>query len=589
MSTRYLLMTEINEMNLYKVLARKYRPETFKDLVGQAAMVQTLQNAFEADRIAQAFILTGIRGTGKTTTARIIAKGLNCIGLDQKGGPTVEPCGKCSNCTAIIKGNHVDVIEMDAASRTGVDDIREIIESIYYKASSGRFKVYIIDEVHMLSNNAFNALLKTLEEPPEHVKFIFATTEIRKVPVTVLSRCQRFDLRRIEPEEMMTLLQKIARAEGVNVSEDALRMITRAAEGSARDATSLLDQAISHGGGSSDAKHVREMLGIADRGRVLDLFEFIMQGDAASALNELGSQYSDGADPIVILKDLAEITHWISVAKITPDINEDPTVTPDERTRGTEFSKLLSMRVLTRMWQMLIKSLDEITVAPSPIMAAEMIIIRLTHAADLPPTEDLIKKIENKLQGASNGKNLETSSKNLGAEVNSHGISQPKQNNASNLKVAPAADEGIGILNYIKFENILELVKQNRDVKLLIDIENGLRLVSYRPGYIEFTPTEFAPANLAQRLSNRLKEWTGSRWAVSIVQNGEAETIFEKKEKDAKDVETEAYAHPFVKEALVQFPAARIVNVISKKKLEQEAAIQALEEVDSEWDPFEED
>jgi len=589
MSTGYLLMTEINEMNLYKVLARKYRPETFKDLVGQAAMVQTLQNAFEADRIAQAFILTGIRGTGKTTTARIIAKGLNCIGLDQNGGPTIEPCGKCSNCTAIIKGNHVDVMEMDAASRTGVDDIREIIESIYYKASSGRFKVYIIDEVHMLSNNAFNALLKTLEEPPEHVKFIFATTEIRKVPVTVLSRCQRFDLRRIEPEEMMALLQKIAGSEGVNVSEDALRMITRAAEGSARDATSLLDQAISHGGGSSDAKHVRAMLGIADRGRVLDLFEMIMQGDAASALNELGSQYSDGADPIVILKDLAEITHWISVAKITPDINEDPTVTPDERMRGVAFSKLLSMRVLTRMWQMLIKSLDEIAVAPSPIMAAEMIIIRLTHAADLPPTEDLIKKIESELQGASKGKNLETPSKNMGAHVNSHEIFQPKQNNASNLKVAPATDEGIGVLSYTKFEDILELVKQNRDVKLLVDIENGLRLVTYRPGYIEFTPTEFAPANLAQRLSNRLKEWTGSRWAVSVVQNGEAETIFEKKEKDAKELETEAYAHPFVKEALVQFPAARIVNVISKKKLEQEAAIQALEEVDSEWDPFEED
>ena len=589
MSTGDLLMTEITEMNLYKVLARKYRPETFKDLVGQAAMVQTLQNAFEADRIAQAFILTGIRGTGKTTTARIIAKGLNCIGLDQNGGPTIEPCGKCSNCTAIIKGNHVDVMEMDAASRTSVDDIREIIESIYYKASSGRFKVYIIDEVHMLSNSAFNALLKTLEEPPEHVKFIFATTEIRKVPVTVLSRCQRFDLRRIEPEEMMALLQKIAGSEGVNVSEDALRMITRAAEGSARDATSLLDQAISHGGGSSDAKHVRVMLGIADRGRVLDLFEMIMQGDAASALNELGSQYSDGADPIVILKDLAEITHWISVAKITPDINEDPTVTPDERMRGIEFSKLLSMRMLTRMWQMLIKSLDEIAVAPSPIMAAEMIIIRLTHAADLPPTEDLIKKIESELQGANKGKNLETPSKNMGAQAISHENYQPKQNNASNLKIAPAADEGIGIFSYTKFEDILEVVKQNRDVKLLVDIENGLRLVTYRPGYIEFTPTEFAPANLAQRLSNRLKEWTGSRWAVSVVQNGEAETIFEKKEKDAKELETEAYAHPFVKEALVQFPAARIVNVISKKKLEQEAAIQALEEVDSEWDPFEED
>ncbi len=589
MSTGDLLMTEITEMNLYKVLARKYRPETFKDLVGQAAMVQTLQNAFDADRIAQAFILTGIRGTGKTTTARIIAKGLNCIGLDQNGGPTIEPCGKCSNCTAIIKGNHVDVMEMDAASRTSVDDIREIIESIYYKASSGRFKVYIIDEVHMLSNSAFNALLKTLEEPPEHVKFIFATTEIRKVPVTVLSRCQRFDLRRIEPEDMTALLQKIAGSEGVNVSEDALRMITRAAEGSARDATSLLDQAISHGGGSSDAKHVRAMLGIADRGRVLDLFEMIMQGDAASALNELGSQYSDGADPIVILKDLAEITHWISVAKITPDINEDPTVTPDERMRGIEFSKLLSMRVLTRMWQMLIKSLDEIAIAPSPLMAAEMIIIRLTHAADLPPTEDLIKKIESKLQGANKEKNLETPSKNMGTRAISHEIFQPKQNNASNLKVAAAADEGIGIVSYTKFEDILELVKQNRDVRLLVDIENGLRLVTYRPGYIEFTPTEFAPANLAQRLSNRLKEWTGSRWAVSVVQNGEAETIFEKKEKDAKELETEAYAHPFVKEVLVQFPAARIVNVISKKKLEQEAAIQALEEVDSEWDPFEED
>ena len=286
-------MNDANQMNSYKILARKYRPETFKDLVWQEAMVKTLKNAFDANRIAQSFILTGIRGTGKTTTARIIAKGLNCIGIDQKGEATVEPCGKCSNCTAIIDGSHVDVIEMDAASRTGVDDIREIIESIYYKASTGRFKVYIIDEVHMLSNNAFNALLKTLEEPPEHVKFIFATTEIRKVPVTVLSRCQRFDLRRIEPEEMIKLLKKIATCEGVNVSEDAIRLITRAAEGSARDATSLLDQAISHGGVSSNAEHVRAMLGIADRGRVLDLFEMIMRGDTASALTELGSQYSD--------------------------------------------------------------------------------------------------------------------------------------------------------------------------------------------------------------------------------------------------------------------------------------------------------
>ena len=579
----------VNENNSYKVLARKYRPETFKDLVGQAAMVQTLKNAFKADRIAQAFILTGIRGTGKTTTARIIAKGLNCIGLDQKGGPTIEPCGKCSNCTAIIEGNHVDVLEMDAASRTGVDDIREIIESIYYKASSGRFKVYIIDEVHMLSNNAFNALLKTLEEPPKHVKFIFATTEIRKVPVTVLSRCQRFDLRRIEPEEMIALLQRITKSEGVDVSEDAFRMITRAAEGSARDATSLLDQAISHGGGSSDAKHVRAMLGIADRGRVLDLFKMIMQGDAAAALTELNSQYSDGADPIVVLKDLAEITHWISVSKITPDMNEDPTITPDERTRGIELSKTLSMRALTRMWQMLVKSLGEIAIAPSPIMAAEMIIIRLTHAADLPPTDELIKIIERKLRPNRNEKSFENQQKPLDTSSANNELTKAKHNNSSNLKIATAVDEEVGIFNYMKFDHVLELIKQKRDVRLLIDIESGLRLVSYRPGYIEFTPTDLAPANLAQRLSNRLKEWTGIRWAVSVVQDGEAQTIIEKKERNAKELETEAYSHPFVKEALVQFPAARIVNVISRKKLEEEAAIQALKEVDSEWDPFEED
>ena len=582
-------MNKVNENDSYKVLARKYRPETFKDLVGQAAMVQTLKNAFEADRIAQAFILTGIRGTGKTTTARIIAKGLNCVGLDQKGGPTVEPCGKCSNCTAIIEGNHVDVLEMDAASRTGVDDIREIIESIYYKASAGRFRVYIIDEVHMLSNNAFNALLKTLEEPPKHVKFIFATTEIRKVPVTVLSRCQRFDLRRIEPEEMIALLQRIAKSEGVNVSEDAFRMITRAAEGSARDATSLLDQAISHGGGSSDAKHVRDMLGIADRGRVLDLFKMIMQGDAAAALTELNSQYSDGADPIIVLKDLAEITHWISVSKITPDMNQDPTITPDERTRGIEMSKTLSMRALTRMWQMLLKSLGEITIAPSPIMAAEMIIIRLTHAADLPPTDELIKTIESKLRPDRDEKKFENLQNPLDTSSANNELAKAKHNNYSNLKIATAVDEEVGIFNYTKFDHVLELIKQKRDAKLLIDIESGLRLVSYRPGYIEFTPTDLAPANLAQRLSNRLKEWTGIRWAVSVVQDGEAQTILEKKERNAKELETEAYAHPLVKEILVQFPAARIVNVISRKKLEEEAAIQGLEPVDSEWDPFEED
>ena len=362
----------------YRVLARKYRPETFADLVGQEAMVRTLKNAFEADRIAQAFVMTGIRGTGKTTTARIIAKGINCIGPDGTGGPTTEPCGVCENCVAIMEGRHVDVMEMDAASRTGVGDIREIIESVHYRAASARYKIYIIDEVHMLSTSAFNALLKTLEEPPAHVKFIFATTEIRKVPVTVLSRCQRFDLRRIEPEDMIGMLQRIAAGEHAEIAEDALALITRAAEGSARDATSLLDQAISHGAGETTVEQVRAMLGLADRGRVLDLYQMIMRGDAAAALTELGEQYAAGADPMAVLRDLAEITHWISVVKITPDAADDPTVSPDERARGLQMANDLPMRAMTRMWQMLLKALDEVASAPNSMMAAEMAIIRLT-------------------------------------------------------------------------------------------------------------------------------------------------------------------------------------------------------------------
>ncbi|WP_144023253.1 DNA polymerase III subunit gamma/tau, partial [Brevirhabdus pacifica] len=349
----------------YQVLARKYRPATFADLIGQDAMVRTLRNAFAADRIAQAFILTGIRGTGKTTTARIIAKGMNCVGTDGEGGPTTDPCGTCEHCVAIAEGRHVDVMEMDAASRTGVGDIREIIDSVHYRAASARYKIYIIDEVHMLSNSAFNALLKTLEEPPAHVKFIFATTEIRKVPVTVLSRCQRFDLRRIEPEVMIAHLQSIAGKESAQINDDALALITRAAEGSVRDAMSLLDQAISHGAGETTADQVRAMLGLADRGRVLDLYELVMAGDAAGALNELSAQYSDGADPLAVLRDLAEITHWISVIKITPEAAEDPTVGPDERARGQGLAQRLPMRAMTRMWQMLLKALEEVSAAPN--------------------------------------------------------------------------------------------------------------------------------------------------------------------------------------------------------------------------------
>ncbi|MEM8740949.1 MAG: DNA polymerase III subunit gamma/tau [Pseudomonadota bacterium] len=385
----------------YQVLARKYRPQVFADLVGQEAMVRTLTNAFAADRIAHAFVLTGVRGVGKTTTARIIAKGLNCEGPDGKGGITVSPCGVCGPCRAIAEGRHVDVLEMDAATHTQVDRMRELLASVPYRPAESRMKIYIIDEVHMLSTASFNALLKTLEEPPAHVKFIFATTEIRKVPVTVLSRCQRFDLRRIEPEVMTEFLTGIAQKEGAQIDPDALALIVRAAEGSARDALSLLDQAIAHGAGATDREAVRQMLGLADRGRVLDLFELIMRGEVAGALAELSAQYAAGADPLAVLRDLAEVTHWISVLNVAPDAAEDPTIAPDERRRGRELAERLAIPALARSWQMLLKALDEVATAPNAMMAAEMAIIRLTHVADLPAPADLVRRLSQAGTGAS--------------------------------------------------------------------------------------------------------------------------------------------------------------------------------------------
>ena len=400
----------------YEVLARKYRPGTFSELIGQDAMVRTLRNAFSADRVAHAFIMTGVRGVGKTTAARIIAKGLNCIGEDGKGSPTTEPCGKCEHCRSISEGSHIDVIEMDAASNTSVNDVREIIDSIQYKSASARFKVYVVDEVHMLSNSAFNALLKTLEEPPSHVKFIFATTEIRKVPVTVLSRCQRFDLRRIDPLEMIAHLKKISGLESVDVSDEALALITRAAEGSVRDAVSLLDQAVSMGSGKIDERQVREMMGLADRLRILDLFDLIMKGDARSALRELADQYRDGADPVAVLRELAETTHWISVAKHFPEAAEDPTVGPEFRTRAKTMADALPTRVTARAWQMLLAALDEVSCAPNSMMAAEMAVIRLTHVSELPTPDELVKRLDKENSGiGSAGKTAGTSTASVAA------------------------------------------------------------------------------------------------------------------------------------------------------------------------------
>ena len=540
----------------YQVLARKYRPGVFADLIGQEAMVRTLENAFKADRIAHAFVLTGVRGVGKTTTARIVAKGLNCIGADGQGGPTTVPCGTCEPCKAIAEGRHVDVLEMDAASRTGVGDIREIIDSVHYRAASARYKIYIIDEVHMLSTSAFNALLKTLEEPPEHVKFIFATTEIRKVPVTVLSRCQRFDLRRIEPEVMIAHLKGIAGKEGVEIADDALALITRAAEGSVRDALSLMDQAIAHGAGETSAEQVRAMLGVADRGRVLDLFDLVMKGQTAGALAELSAQYSEGADPLVVLRDLAEVTHWVSLVKISPEAAEDPTISPDERERGTEMAGALSLRVLTRMWQMLLTALDEVARAPSPMMAAEMAIIRITHVADLPTPGDLVKKLQSgpapQMAAAAP------------APAPSGGDAPRAALRAAPVvgSAQPALEPDPGALaRFETFESVVALIRARRDVKLLVEVEDFLRLVSYSPGRIEFQPADNAPPNLAARLAQRLQGWTGVRWGVSVVSEGGAATIAEDRAARRTDLVGQAMQHPMVQAVIAAFPGVRDTDI----------------------------
>jgi DNA polymerase III subunit gamma/tau len=570
----------------YQVLARKYRPETFADLVGQEAMVRTLKNAFAADRIAHAFIMTGIRGTGKTTTARIIAKGLNCVGPDGTSGPTTEPCGRCEPCRAIAEGRHVDVMEMDAASRTGVGDIREIIDSVHYRAASARYKIYIIDEVHMLSTSAFNALLKTLEEPPAHVKFIFATTEIRKVPVTVLSRCQRFDLRRIEPEVMMALLRRIATAEGAGITDDALALITRAAEGSARDATSLLDQAISNGAGETSADQVRAMLGLADRGRVLDLFDLIMKGEAAAAMAELAAQYADGADPMAVLRDLAEITHWISVIKITPAAAEDPTTPPDEQSRGLDMAARLPMRALSRMWQMLLKSLEEVALAPNAMMAAEMAVIRLTHIADLPDPETLIRKLQSQPQPQpASGGAPASSGGNHGPAMQMAAAAPPRAPVMQGGQAVALAENQLQV--YASFDAVVQLIREKRDIKLLTEVETGLRLARYSPGRIEFEPAPQAAPDLAARLSQRLQGWTGGRWGVSVVSSGGAPTIAEERDRETQEAKAEVMGHPLVQAVLAAFPGAAITDIRTPEAMAATAAAEALPEVEDEWDPFE--
>jgi len=561
----------------YRVLARKYRPGRFAELIGQEAMVRTLTNAFKAGRLAHAFILTGVRGVGKTTTARIIAKALDCVGPDGRGGPTVEPCGQCAHCLAIAADRDVDVIEMDAASRTGVDDIRELIDGVRYRPVAARYKVYIIDEVHMLSKSAFNALLKTLEEPPEHVTFIFATTEIRKVPVTVLSRCQRFDLRRVGQGELAAHLGKIAAAEGTAVPEEAIRLIARAADGSVRDGLSLLDQAIAHGAGAPTAEEVRLMLGLADRAQSLDLFELLMKGEIAAALALLETLYAGGADPLVVIQDLLEVCHWLTRLKIDAGA-EGPVSSDTERARGREMASRLTMPVLTRAWQMLLKGLGETQGAGSPLAAAEMALVRLAYAAELPSPAELVKALaaERPAPAASQA-----------APAAARGGEPPRSEGGARSATPAPAKPGVRASSEMgsgrsqaalartpetaeqaaaeraepeSFAALVELVEQHEPI-LGAQLRNSVHLVRFEPGRLEFRPAAQAPANLAPRLTTLLAGWTGRRWAISVASEGGAPTLREEAKRQAADRLAEAAALPLVEAVLKSFPGAVVETV----------------------------
>ena len=582
------------EAAAYQVLARKHRPQSFETLIGQDAMVRVLRNAFEADRIAHAFILTGVRGVGKTTTARIIAKGLNCVGPDGTGGPTIQPCGVCEPCRKIAEGRWIDVLEIDAASNTGVDFIRDINDMARTRPS-GRFRVFILDEVHMLSTNAFNALLKTLEEPPPSVKFIFATTEIRKVPVTVLSRCQRFDLRRIEPEAMIAFLRGVAEKEGAAIADEALALIARAAEGSVRDALSLLDQAIAPGAPEATAQDVRAMLGLADRGRVLDLFEAIMRGDAQAALAELSAQYADGADPEAVLRDLAEITHWLSVVKIAPDAADDPAAAAAERARGRALAEGLGMRSLARAWQMLLKALEEVATAPNAMMAAEMAVIRLTHVADLPSPEDLVRRLTDAPQAAPAPGPRPAPGGGSGGGAQARAAAAPVVAPVAQTAPEPApAVAPQALAAFDSFETVLALIREKRDMRLLVTVESHVRLVRYAPGRIDFAPAPGAPPELAGELTQRLSAWTGARWMVGVAPGPGQPTIAEQRQADADALTARAAAQPLVAAALALFPGAKIKAVRPRAAEPETPPPEAYEDAGfgDDWapiDPFDEE
>jgi DNA polymerase-3 subunit gamma/tau len=548
----------------YRVLARKYRPQDFTGLIGQEALVRTLRNAFATGRIAHAFMLTGVRGVGKTTTARIIARALNCVGPDgTRKEPTIQPCGVCEPCVAIAESRHLDVQEMDGASNNGIEEVRQIIDSVRYAPASARYKVYIIDEVHMLSKPAFNALLKTLEEPPAHVEFIFATTEIRKVPVTILSRCQRFDLRRIETGELVSHLANIATKENVETEPAALSLIARAAEGSVRDALSLLDQAIAHEEGHAIcAESVRAMLGLADRGRILDLFEKTMRGEIATALADLGDIYAGGADPLVVLQDLLEITHYLTRLKVAPAAEGFFDGGSGEARRAAEMAARLPLSALARAWQMLLKGLIEVRDAVRPIAAAEMALVRLAYATDLPPTDKLVRDAMERAESTPTPSSRPARPAPAPNATTSRGgeavSAQARPLAETEAARRPAPPEPVALHSLAEIAGLAGL---KGAAVLKVQIENHMHLVRLEAGQIEFRPRPGAPRTLASDLAQKLKEWTGIRWVVTLAREGGEPTLAEQK-KAARAEKLEMVAQePLVRAVLDRFPGAEIVAV----------------------------
>ncbi len=574
--------------NNYRVLARKYRPTHFDDLIGQEALVRTLSNAFDLSRIHQAYLLSGVRGVGKTTTARIMARALNYHRPAQDGAalidaPTIRMPGLGTHCQAIIESRHVDVVEMDAASHTGIDDVRELIEGSRYRPVMARTKVYIIDEVHMLSKAAFNGLLKTLEEPPDHVKFLFATTEVDKVPVTVRSRCQRFDLRRVEADVMMAHLKSICLREGVGIDDEALVVIARAAEGSVRDALSLLDQAIAHGSAEGGAPHVgadgvRAMLGLADRARIIDLFDDVMGGRLPSAMAGLKLLHDSGADPGHVVSDLADFVHLVTRLKLVPDAARDPGLTEEERRRGGSFAQTLSLPILTRTWQLLVKGLADVKDAPRPLQAADMVLVRLACAADLPTPDEALKRLMALPPGS--GPALPPPSGGGGARIGSGGGSAASAMAvASPMRQAPmvqavpmasarpaAAQPAPAPQSSVRldaFTDVVALAQARRDIQLKLALERDVRLVRFEEGRIEFELAPEGSPQTAANLARRLNEWTGIRWMVSVVSGGGAPTMREAADAKARSEKDDVAADPTVRLLLDTFPGSEIVAVRS--------------------------